>query len=41
MRMHLTNYSINKASEQYVSAEMDPNQGSKRRLTVRTPQGGI
>jgi hypothetical protein len=34
MNMHLTNYSINKKSQDYVSAETDPHKGSKRRLTV-------
>jgi len=34
MHMHLTNYSINKHSDEYVSAESDPNKGSKRRLTA-------
>ena len=34
LNMHLTNYAINKNSKEYVSAETDPNKGSKRRLTV-------
>eukprot|EP00976_Prorocentrum_cordatum_P068048 1178973-Prorocentrum_minimum.AAC.6 len=33
LNMHLTNYAINKNSKEYVSAETDPNRGSKRRLT--------